>query len=77
MEKHGVVSVWVGNGPDRETFNRLLEYTITDGEFTACAFCRSASVESYDPDYFGGKYFPKEFTRPKLLFHGTELVQND
>lgn len=74
MEMEGVVSVWIGVGIGNESFSRLLEYQITDdGNFKACDFCQAIGVDSYDPDDFGGRYFPKVITRPKILFHGTEL----
>ncbi len=76
MEKQGVVSIWIGNGPDRALFQQLLEYRITEnghGEWEACPFCRAIGIDSYDPDQFGGSFFAKQLSRPKILFHGTEL----
>lgn len=69
MEKAGVVSIWVGTGHDRGAFSRMLEYRIEDDDFfDPGRFCQAAGISSYDPDIFGGRYYPKPITRPSLLF---------
>lgn len=76
MKRKGFVSVWVGRGENRRTFNQLLEYRITEdglGEFEACSFCREYGIGSYDPDLFGGRFFPKKIGF-KLLFHETTFA---
>ena len=77
MKKEGIASIWIGKGKSRETFNQLLAYRITEdgmGEFEACRFCQALGIDDYDPDYFGGKFFPKDLTRLDLLFHGEPIL---
>jgi hypothetical protein len=72
--KNEKVSVWIGNCDTRKNFLGLLEYSIDDqGNFVRCQFCSSLGISDYDPDKFGGRFFPKKIKRPKLMFHGTEF----
>jgi hypothetical protein len=76
MNKKCPVSAWVGAGDNRAVFDQILEYHIAEnglGEFQPCAFCKAYGITSYDPDDFGGRFFPK--TLPfKLLFHETPFA---
>ena len=78
MEKQGVASYWIGNGDSQEDLNRLTEYSISDcgiGDFVPAPFCRALGIGHYEPDYFGGKRFPKQLTKLRLLFHGDPIPQ--
>ena len=78
MEKQGVASYWIGNGDTQQNLNRLTEYSISDGglgDFVPAPFCRALGIDHYEPDYFGGKRFPKQLTKLRLLFHGDPVPQ--
>jgi len=78
MEKQGVASFWIGNGDTSETFNRITDYTISEGglgDFVPSAFCLALRIDRYEPDYFGGHLFPKQLTKDSLLFHGSQVGQ--
>ena len=69
---------WVGKGGSRSDLNRILEYSISDnglGDFTPCAFCNAIGIVSYDPDFLGGNFFPKEISKLGILFNGDPLIE--
>ena len=73
MQKQGVANFWIGNGCNQRNLNRITEYTISDGglgDFVPAPFCLALGIEQYEPDYFGGRVFPKQLTKLSLLFHG-------
>ena len=77
MKKHGTASFWIGNGDTQENLNRLTDYSIADeglGNFIPARFCQVLGIEQYEPDYFGGRVFPKQLTKLSLLFHGAPAV---
>ncbi len=76
MNRQCSVSVWVGRGENRRVFNHLLEYRIANeglAAFQPCLFCQAYGIGSYDPDQFGGRFFPKDLPLP-LLFHETTFA---
>ena len=73
MRNQGIASYWIGNGQTQEKLNRIIEYTISDGgmgDFVPAPFCRALGIEQYEPDSIGGKVFPKQLTKARLLFGG-------
>jgi len=68
------ISIWTGQGGDRDSFNRSLEYQIEGDDFVACEFCRQVGIEDYDPDDLGGHWLPKATSKRSLLFRGTDLI---
>ena len=68
---------WIGSGGSREELNEILEYSIGDnglGDFVASPFCRFIGIDHYDPDYFGGRYFPRAMDNLRLLFNGDSFL---
>jgi hypothetical protein len=68
MERAGVVVIWIGTGSDQQASNRMLEYSIgEDDRFDPGRNCKAAGVESYNPDIFGRRFYPKRIAWPSLL----------
>lgn len=71
MQKEGMVSLWLGNFKDEETFRKFMEIKYTDdGDSAPSLFKKNFKIKYYDIDFSEIDYIEEESSDLQILLEG-------